>query len=126
MTTKKIEPASATGDCIICGAMFVKGARPTDMASVFRCPTCGAPLVKGKDGVLSSCILSDWVDPTRRFWAAVKSNVAPGYGFDPESNKDGPEVERGRALIRNWFRKNRKTMPPSYATWGREEDRRFV
>ncbi len=124
MTTKKTE-APPTGDCIICDAMFTKGARTTDVPKIFRCPTCGAPLVKSKDGTLRSAILPDWVDPTRRLWKAAKVNVAPGYGFDPESNKDGDETERTKALIRAWFRKNRKTMPPSYATWGRDEDRRF-
>lgn len=124
MTTKKPEPMS--GDCIICDGMFTKGARPTDMPTVFRCPTCGAPLVKFKNETLHSPILADWVEPTRRFWAATRANVAPGYGFDPDSDKDGPETDRDKAVIRNWFRKNRKTMPPSYASWGREEDRRFV
>ena len=50
----------------------------------------------------------------------------PGYGFSQESVKDGVAGDRARAALRAWFRKNRKSMPPSYASWGRDEDRRFA
>ena len=34
-------------------------------------------------------------------------------------------AEQVRARILTWFRKNAKSLPPSYASWGRNEDKRF-
>ncbi len=126
MTTKKGEAPVKTGDCLICDEIFVNGPRATEVPLIFRCRTCGAPLVQTRDGTLRSVIIPEWVEPTRRLWKARKRDVAPGFGFDPESIKDGPEVERDRAAILAWFKKNHKSIPASHATWGRTEDKRFA
>ena len=122
---KKEKEAPLVHGCLICDGSM-DAPRKTEITGVVRCPSCGAPSRVLKNGNLESAILTDWIEPTRALWLATGSNVAPGYGFSQESVKDGVAGDRDRAAIRAWFRKNRKSMPPSYASWGRDEDRRFA
>ena len=118
--------------CLICSSPLVD-LRVTDVPRVLRCQTCGAPyMTAGLRGVGGSwdgpftMISEEWIQPTKRLWEALGINVAPGFGFADGSQKDGRDVEHLRARILAWLRKNAKGLPPSYASWGRTEDKRFV